>query len=198
MAARRGPWLLTGAPGRIATALALTMAMLGGPAAPPAAASCASTPSLADAIAQADVVFVGTVIYLENDAHWATANVEERWRGAANLGPTVIVHGSGEPGLQTSVDTTYDLQRYLFIVARGDGYLADDACTGTTPWTDALARLRPGDVEPAPGLAVASPIADVNMDVFLPIAALAGALAVAVTSYVIVLRSRGRPPNWMR
>jgi hypothetical protein len=161
-------------------------------------AACASTPSLVDAIAQADVVFVGTVIFLENDSHWATVDVEERWRGAADLGSTVIVHGSGEPGLQTAIDRAYELRRYLFVVGRGDGFLVDNACTGTTPWTDALARLRPGDVQPAPGLAVASPIPDVNMDLFLPVAALAGALAVAVISYLIILRSRGRPPDWMR
>ena len=74
----------------------------------------------------------------------------------------------------------------------------DNACTSTTPWTDALARLRPDGVEAAPGLAVASPIDDVNMDVFLPMAGLVVALLFAIVAYAIVLRARRRPPDWLR
>jgi hypothetical protein len=125
-------------------------------------------------------------------------NVEERWKGADDLGASVEVRGAGDPGTSTTIDRTYELRRYLFAVENGPGYLVDNACTATTPWTDALARLRPDGVEAAPGLAVASPIDDLDMRVLLPMVGLVGALLVAIIAYAIVLRARRRPPDWLR
>jgi hypothetical protein len=160
--------------------------------------ACVDPPTLADGIAEADVVFVGSVAFLENNDRWAIVNVEERWQGADDLGISVEVRGAGDPGTSTTIDRTYEQQRYLFAVENGPGYLVDNACSSTTPWTDALARLRPDGVEAAPGLAVASPIDDVNMDVFLPMAGLVVALLFAIIAYAIVLRARRRPPDWLR
>lgn len=163
-----------------------------------AVASCASQVPIKDGLARAQVVFVGTVIYLENGDRWAVVSVEERWRGADGLGPTVEVHGGPDAGTQTGVDRTYEPRRYLFAVDAGTGYLVDDACTATTPWTDDLARLRPAGVAAAPGLAVSTPFADVNLDIVLPVGAMLIALLIAVASYLVILRSRRRPPDWIR
>ena len=182
--------------GLVATLIAVLVPGLASPAR--VLGSCADPPAFADGLAQAPVVFVGTVIFLENDSRWVTVNVEERWRGADDLGESVEVHGGGDIGTSTTVDRRYEAQRYLFAVSDGPGYLVDNDCTATSPWSDAFARLRPAGVEAAPGLAVASPIDDVNMDVFLPLAGLGAALVVVVVAYLIVLRSRRRPPDWMR
>jgi hypothetical protein len=160
--------------------------------------SCVGQPSLEEGLAQARVVFVGTVAFLENSNRWAIVNVEERWQGADELGASVEVRGAGDPGTSTTIDRSYEPRRYLFAVEKGAGYLVDNACSATTLWTDALARLRPDGVEAAPGLAVASPIDDVDMRVLLPVAGLVGALLVAIVAYVIVLRARRRPPDWHR
>jgi hypothetical protein len=156
--------------------------------------ACPGQPALADAA----VVIVGTITFLENDNRWAIVEVEERWRGADDIGRSVEVRGAGDPGTSTMIDRSYEQRRYLFALENGPGYLVDNACSATTPWTDALARLRPDGVAAAPGLAVASPIDDVNLDVFLLTAGLLGALVVAIVAYAIVLRARRRPPDWMR
>ena len=144
-------------------------------------------------------MFVGTVTFLENDNRWAVATVDERWRGADGLGPTVQVHGGPEPGTRTPVDRTYEPVRYLFVVSdAGGGVLSDNACSGTQPWTEDLARLRPGGVNAvAPG-ATGSPL-DVLADPdVVTIAALVGALLVAVVAYILILRARRRGPDWRR
>ena len=198
MAARRGSRLLTGAPGRVAAALVLAAAIVGGPAAPPAFASCATTPSIDEAVLLGDVVFVGTVTRTENSGRWATVRVEERWSGARSLGDTVEVHGGSEPGTATSIDRTYVKTRYLFVVRHGDGALEDDQCTATTPWTPELARLRPIDVSPAPDVAANAVSSELDLEPLLPVVALFGALVIAVIAYVFILRARARPPDWMR
>ena len=199
MAARRGPWgRLTGAPARIIAALALTMAMLGGPAASSVTASCATTPSINEAVLLGDVVFVGTVLRTGNGGRWATVRVEERWSGARSLGETVDVHGGPEPGTATSIDRTYVTTRYLFVVHHGDGVLEDDQCTATTPWTPDLARLRPIDVSPAADVVANTASTQIDLEPLLPVVALVGALVIAVISYVFILRARQRPPDWMR
>ena len=176
----------------------LAAAIVGGPAAIPALASCATTPSIDEAVLLGDVVFVGTVTRTENGGRWATVRVEERWSGARSLGDTVEVHGGSEPGTATSIDRTYVRTRYLFVVRHGDGFLEDDQCTATTTWTPDLARLRPIDVSPAPDVAANAVSSELDLEPLLPVGALIGALVIAVISYVFILRARGRPPDWMR
>ena len=164
----------------------------------PVAASCATTPSVGDAVTLGDVVFVGTVLRTENGGRWATVRVEERWKGARDLADTVAVHGGPDPGSSTTLDQVYSPGRYLFVVRNGQGFLVDDQCTATTPWTDDLARLRPAGVSPDPDVVANAQVSELDIRQFMPLAALAGALIVAVMAYLIILRARRRPPDWMR
>jgi hypothetical protein len=122
--------------------------------------------------------------------------VEERWRGP-NLPEIVQVRGGPEPGTASGEDRTYVVGRYLFVVQNGPGYLIDDACTATTPWTDALARMRPPTVQPnLTGGAGETPA--VTLTTLVPVVALAVALVIATLSYLLIVRARRRPPEWMR
>jgi hypothetical protein len=185
---------------RLAVMLSAAVGLLAGPVplVSPARASCVTVPSIEIAVANADIVFVGTVVALENLDRWATVDVKERWRGASGLGPTVSVHGGAEPGVASTVDRTFQRTTYLFLVKDGPGYLLDDACTATTAWSDDLARLRPAGVAPASSLDVS--LQEKDTDISAPVAAaiLFAALAIAVASYLLILRARLRPPDWMR
>jgi len=144
------------------------------------------------------VVFVGSVVSLSNDDHWAVVNVEERWRGADSLGDAVRVHGSGDPGVVLPTDRTYEPGRYLFVVTDAGTYLADNACSGTQPWTADLARLRPAGVPAvAPGPS-GSPLDMLANGDAIVVSGLVVALLIAVVAYILILRRRKRPPNWRR
>lgn len=113
-----------------------------------AMASCAVPPPKSEQIEQADVVFVGTVEAIANDAYWATVRVEEIWKGP-DLVPVVQVRGSDAEGpdqARTSVDRRFeDDTRYLFVL-RGDGPpFRDDICGGTEVWNEDFAQYRPAD-----------------------------------------------------
>jgi hypothetical protein len=192
---------ISGAPlVRAAVAVALASgALLGTAAAPPsAAADCAPIVSLEEAILFADTVFVGSVTQLENSGRWATVRVEERWKGARDLPDTVQVRGGPEPGTASSVDRKFMPGRYLFFVRPGLGYLEDNGCSATTSWTDDLAVLRPAGVTAGTDVVTGTQVTEFDLDPYLPIAALALALIVAVIAYLVVLRARNRPPDWMR
>jgi hypothetical protein len=194
-----------GAPARRALAvLVLVAAVLGiaglGVLAPtPVLGACATAPQPADeAVLFGDVVFVGTVLRTENQGRWATVRIEERWKGSDGLAETVSVHGGPEPGAATEVDRTFVPGRYLFIVRDDGGTLADDACSGTRPWTDDLAALRPAGVTPAAADLPTDPIGSIAPEDIATIAALIGALLIAIVAYLWVLRARRRPPDWLR
>jgi hypothetical protein len=173
--------------------------LLGAPLVPrPVSASCAGIVSLEEALLMAETVFVGSVVQVENQGRWATVRVEERWKGARDLPETVQVRGGPEPGTATSVDRLFAPGRYLFLVTRGPGYLEDNACSATTPWTDDLAGLRPAGLAAAPDVVSGTEVTEFDLDPYLPIAALLLALIVAVIAYLVVLRARRRPPDWMR
>lgn len=162
----------------------------------PARASCAPPPPMELGLASAEVVFVGTVTTLGNDNRWIRVRVEEIWKGGA-IGAEVEVRGGAEPGTATSVDRSYGPLRYLFVVGRGPGYLLDDACSLTTPWTEALAVHRPATVTPVePGAAEDG--GGPTFGSVAPVAGLALALVIVVLSYLAILRARRRPPDWMR
>ena len=164
----------------------------------PVAADCAALPPIDEAVLLGEVVFVGTVLRLDNQARWATVRVEERWQGARDLGNTVEVRGGPEPGTATSVDRVFGLGRYLFVVTRGPDYLSDNACSATTAWTGDLARLRPADVPAAPDVVANTTVTEIDLDAFMPVVVLALALIIAVIAYLVILRARRRPPDWMR
>lgn len=107
---------------------------------------------LGDAIANADLVVVGTVVSTRSHHRVATVHREELWKGRVGL--TLEVFGGPADGhVATSVDRTYRVgERYLLLVrapaARGQppifgGRYEDSQCSGTRPWTEALARYRP-------------------------------------------------------
>lgn len=131
----------------LAAALAAVL-VLGDPG--PAMASCAVPPPLPEAIAAAQLVFVGTVDAVRDEtiAHF---RVEEIW-----VGPDlteVTIHGGEGGGTVTSVDRSFVAgQRYLVLPYADGATLRDNACTNTQVWTDELAELRPADartVDPA-------------------------------------------------
>lgn len=178
--------------------VALLLALGPGLAATPALASCAPPRPIEESILLSDAVLVGTVTHLENGGRWAVVKVEERWRGPESLPDTIEVRGGPEPGTSTSVDRTFPGERYLFFLTNGPGYFSDNVCSATTLWTDDLAAFRPSGVAPAPGTPSSPPMGPLDMGVVLPLAALVGALVIALVSYLLILRSRGRPPDWMR
>jgi hypothetical protein len=169
-----------------------------GPLAPAALSACASPPAIEDAVRTGEIVFVGTVTFVENGDRWAVVNVDERWRGADSLPESVQVHGGLEPGTVLGTDRSYELGRYLFVVTDAGDHLADSACSGTRLWTGDLARLRPNGVAavaPGPG---DSPFDMLVSGDVLVVVALVGALLVAIVAYILILRRRQRPPDWRR
>ncbi len=165
---------------------------------PAVAASCASTPSLEDAVLLGDVVIVGSVVGLENDDRWATVRVEERWHGGRDLPDTIAVHGGPGAGASTTTDRTYQQTRYLFVLTRGSGYFVDDACTATRVWTPDLAAYRPAGVSPNAEVVAGTRVTVIDPSSIALVAALLLALLVAIVAYIVILRARGRPPDWVR
>lgn len=178
--------------------VALLLVLASAPATTPALASCAPPRPIEESLLLADAVVVGTVTDLENGGRWAVVQVEERWRAPGSLPDTIEVRGGPEPGAASSVDRVFTGERYLFFLTGGPGYFVDNACSATTIWTDDLAAFRPSGVSPAPDVVAGAPMEPLDLDVVVPLAALIGALAIALISYLLILRSRGRPPDWMR
>jgi len=178
---------------RFAALFAAVACLLVGAAVPAAAVCVPSSP--ADALATSPVVFVGTVTGTTNQGRWATVRVDEIWRGGP-LPDEVEVRGGGEPGTAATTDRVFGPLRYLFFVRSvGAGVFADDACSATTAWTDALAALRP------PGAAVRAPLVSVggtDLAPLYPVVALVILLVIVVVSYGLVWRARRRPPDWIR
>jgi hypothetical protein len=127
--------------------------------APAASASCAPPPPLEQAVAQAGVVFVGTVESTEHGGLTATFRVHEVWKG--EVGRTAVVHGG--PGITpledaarkglgvaSSVDRTYTAgTRYLVVSHdQAEGVLRDNICSSTQTYTDELASSRPPTAHP--------------------------------------------------
>jgi hypothetical protein len=179
-------------------AVAVWASLAAGPGAVAARASCVVSPPLGEAVRAGEVVFVGTVTRVDNGGRWATVRVEERWRSVAPLPDVVEVRGGPEAGAATSVDRVYAPGRFLFVVAPGPGYLADNACTATRPWSNDLAVLRPTGVQPAPEVVADAPPSLLDQVDAIPVVALVVALLISVTAYLFILRARRRPPDWMR
>ena len=184
----------------VAGALLMTVALgfAAGPAAPAVRASCASPAPITDAMNRADVVLVGTVTGVENDGRWATVKVEERWKAQGSVPDQITVRGGPGSGEATSIDRVYGKDRYLFFLTLGRDYFLDNACTATSVWSWDLAQYRPLGVQPAPDVAAGVAIGSgVGIDV-VPVVALLVLLVIALVAYVLTLRARRRPPDWMR
>ena len=127
---------------RTAVALALLGAVLAGFDAP-AGASCLPTPSIEESIQAADLVFVGTVVELNNRNRLATFTLEEIWKGDPGR-PRLDVRGGPPGGAASSVDRTFEIDtRYLVFASQGELHWEDNACSATRVYDESLDRYRP-------------------------------------------------------
>jgi len=174
--------------------LLFTALVIAGTAAP-VGASCRTIPEPRDAVAMADVAFVGTVVLLTNGDRWATVAVEEVWRGP-DLPATVEVRGGPGGNMGSSIDRTYRRTRYLFLVAPVGGQLTDSSCSGTTEWHVGLEPLRPDNARqpvgprPEPGATVAPFIGGELMVVGAAGLTLLGAVVLFGVVALIAIRRR--------
>lgn len=100
-------------------------------------------------IAEAEIVFVGTVLAVGDAGRTARFQVEEIWRGT-ELGEQVVVHGGPDSQSFSSVDRHWEPgARYLLFPRGDDGRLRDDECSPTIPWEPQLASFRPPDASPS-------------------------------------------------
>ena len=85
-----------------AAALTISLAALLAPGlvTAPVAADCAAPATIPDAQRTRDIMFVGTVVGLENDNRWVKVLVEERWQNADGVPDTVDVRGGPEAGTE--------------------------------------------------------------------------------------------------
>lgn len=108
--------------------------------------SCMPPPPLEEAVKTADVVFVGVVTATSNQNFWASVQVEEVWRGPDQPRGVVVRGGTGGNAM-TSIDRSFEPGvTYLFFPSVDPALgLADNSCSSTTPWTEAMVALRPAD-----------------------------------------------------
>ncbi|HET6745648.1 MAG TPA: hypothetical protein VFH90_07330 [Candidatus Limnocylindria bacterium] len=139
---------------RATALLAVVIAVLG---AGPVAADCQPVESVVAALESAEVAFVGTAVAVSEARSSATFRVEETWAGT--VGPSIEVFGlNGGRGVSEDDRTWQAGKRYLVIPYVIGGQLADHLCSGTTPWTNELAALRPpGSITAEPAEAPAAP-----------------------------------------
>ena len=152
-------------------------------------ADCQPVDSVEAALEVAEVAFVGTVLQTA-PGQGALFRVEEAWVG--QLGSTIEVgglHGGGlrvvrpnqevppvepEPVGFAEDDRVWEVgHRYLVIPNVDGGGLVDHICSGTTPWSNELAALRP------PTATVAEPAASTASPLPWPVL-IAGALVLVV------------------
>ena len=188
---------------RRALAAAIGLGYLAIAATPPAAASCAPPAPIDQAIAEADVVVVGTVAATRSADRIATIRVEDVWKG--DVGGELVVYGGPEDGMATSIDRTWTKgERYLVIAlepaAHGyeptfGGRYESNGCMATRPFSDDPAANRPTDAPGAPSstLAPSAPSASsasAASSVTLP--------SIAVASGALVLAGLGTAWMWRR
>lgn len=148
--------------------LVVLLLLLGVWPAPLARASCIAGPPLAEAVATADTVFIGTVLATTNEGRLARVRVDAVWRGGP-LPAVVVVNGRyAGPGLPpapagevqwSSVDRSYTVgERYLFLPHNGVSPFEDVPCTSTRLYTPDLDRYAPAAVRtPDPRLPTPPP-----------------------------------------
>ena len=124
---------------RILLAVGLALANLSFPAV--ARADCQPASSVQEALANAEVAFVGTVVAAVQGEPGASFLVDEVWVG--NLPPTTEVRGIGDAGFLEDDRRWIVGVRYLVIPYVDGAVLRDNICTATLEWTDELAALKP-------------------------------------------------------
>lgn len=174
-------------------------AALGVPAKASPFASCVAAPSVAQAIKDADLVFVGLVTSTRSRDRVAFVRVEDRWKGTSE--PRVDVYGGPAAGnAATSEDRTYHSgQRYLFFVqepARHGrhgafaGRYQDNGCSATRPYTVDLAAFRPSTAVVIASPEVTQPQSSTAS--WRWPAAIGATAIVAVAAAVLLFRRRSR------
>lgn len=156
----------------------------------PALASCAMPPAIVEALSKADIVFVGTVAATAERNLWATVTVEEVWKGPDLPAVFQVRGGQGGNGA-SSVDREFTKGvKYLFVPSSlENGFAADNSCSSTRPWEEALIALRPTDVRGPIG---GSPPAQAGFDFGGLLAPLAVAILVAGVLLAVGLLARSR------
>jgi hypothetical protein len=99
------------------------------------------------------VAFVGMVLNASNRGRDASVRVESIWLGP-RLPETVAVSGGpSDRNVISSVDRSWVTgERYLFVLDDRTPPFRDDACSATTPYTSAVAKLEPeGAITPQDG-----------------------------------------------
>jgi hypothetical protein len=169
--------------GRILPAMTIAAAFLLTPGA--AQADCQMAGPLDQAIAQAEVVFVGRVSEIDAGGRSAAVEVLEVWKG--DVASRIVVDGGVDPANPAEDDRTFELGvTYLFVPNLVAGHLVDGICTATAAWDEAtMAGLRPGDVPapPSPAPAATGPLAalaDLAGPLFLALIVGGAAFAVAI------------------
>jgi len=157
---------------RLITTAFLLLASLAVPAA--VRADCQPVESVEAALEAAEVAFVGTVLQTAPGED-AVFRIEEAWVG--QLGSTIEVGGLNGGGRRVvrpnqevpavepvpagfvEDDRIWEVgQRYLVIPYVVEGRLVDHICSGTSPWSNELAALRPPTATVAePAAPAASP-----------------------------------------
>lgn len=136
---------------RLGTFAAVGLVLLG--AALPAAASCVADERTVDQqIADADIVFVGTVIEVTNKNRTAIFRVEEVWKGPSLPERVKVAGGPETSNAVTSVDRYFDQGvRYLVFPLGDPSEFTDNSCSPTRKWADDLAAHRPLGTAASPG-----------------------------------------------
>ena len=121
----------------------------------PAAASCGTVPPVRKALSSSTVVFVGTVVSLENLDRWATVQVDEVWKGEDVPEEVEVRAGPKGERTMTTVDRSYVLGRqYLFFLFSPyrdpPDFYRDTACSATTRFKQELTKFRPAGLEESP------------------------------------------------
>ena len=181
-----------------ALVLGAAAVLVPGPSTSAVLADCATIKDVPAAQRSGDAVFVGEVYRTENDGRWAVVLVDERWQGAAGLPDTVQVHGGPGPNTTTTTDRVFTEGRWLFDVTNAGPFFADSSCSASQPWTDDLSQFRPAGVAQAQGSGTSSPLDVLQSNDVVLLAVLVGALLIAILAYILILRRRKRPPEWMR
>jgi hypothetical protein len=158
-----------------------------------ALASCAMIPAVGDAVAKAEIVFVGTVTATAQRDLWATVSVEEVWNGP-DLPAVVQVQGGQGGNVATSVDREFKQGfKYLFVpTSLQNDVLIDNACSSTMVWEDALGALRPSSARPPIG---GTPLEPAGFDLSGLIGPIGVALAVSAALLAVGLLARSRQPG---
>ena len=124
---------------QILLVLGIALANLSFPAI--ARADCQPASSVEEALAAAEIAFVGTVFATGGREPGAALLVDEVWLG--ELPGTIEVRGMGDAGFMEDDRQWAIGVRYLVVPYVERGVLRDHICTATTEWRDELAVFKP-------------------------------------------------------